>query len=143
MKCKKVAEFLCMGFVLFLIGSVSLSQTVWGAKNIKQTKDGKTLYLFKMGTLAQDGVGWADLIKEIVNHGILKVTNGQVNIDWYYGGTIGDGQDILAKMRNEQLQGGGLTGNGLVMTCPEMTLMDLPFMFEDYNEVEYASIKRK
>jgi len=130
-----------MCFVLFLIGSVSVSQTAWGAENIKQIKDGKTLYLCKMGTLAPDGVGWAALIKEIVNPGILKVTNGQVKLDWYYGGTMGDDQDILAKMRNGQLQGGGFTGHGLVMACPEMALMELPFMFEDYDEVEYVYSK--
>ncbi|KUG23212.1 trap-type c4-dicarboxylate transport system, periplasmic component [hydrocarbon metagenome] len=140
MRCK-VVWLLCMCFVLFLIGSVSVSQTAWGAENIKQIKDGKTLYLCKMGTLAPDGVGWAALIKEIVNPGILKVTNGQVKLDWYYGGTMGDDQDILAKMRNGQLQGGGFTGHGLVMACPEMALMELPFMFEDYDEVEYVYSK--
>jgi TRAP-type C4-dicarboxylate transport system substrate-binding protein len=130
-----------MGFVLFVMGSASLCQVASAADSIKQVKDGKTLYLCKMGTLAPEGVGWAALIKEIINPGILKVTNGQVKLDWYYGGTMGDDQDILAKMRNGQLQGAGFSGWGMVMACPEMALMELPFLFENYDEVEYVYSK--
>jgi TRAP-type C4-dicarboxylate transport system substrate-binding protein len=39
------------------------------------------------------------------------------------------------------LQGGGFTGQGLVMACPEMALMELPFMFDNYDEVEYIYSK--
>jgi len=119
----------------------SLSQVAWGADNVKLTKDGKKMYYSKMGTLAPEGVGWAALIKDMVTPGILKATNGQVVLDWYWGGTMGDDQDLLSKLRNGQLQGGGFTGQGLVMACPEMALMELPFMFENYDEVEYIYSK--
>jgi len=94
-----------------------------------------------MGTLAPDGVGWAALIKKIVNPGILKATSGLVNLNWYYGGTMGDDQDIVAKIRNGQLQGGGFSGQGILLACPEMALIELPFMFESYDEVEYIYSK--
>ncbi len=135
----KIVKFLCMGIVIFL-GSVFLFQEAWG-ENIKQIKNGKTVYVFKIGTLAPNGVGWAALLKTMVNPGFKKVTNGQVILDWYYGGTMGDDQDILSKMRNGQLQGGGFSGYGVVMACPEMALMELPFMFENYDEVEYVYSK--
>jgi len=138
MKCK-VVWLLCMGFILFFMGS-TFSQKAWG-DNIKQIRNGKTINVFKMGTLAPDGVGWAALIKDMINLGILKVTNGQMMLDWYYGGTMGDDQDILAKMRNGQLQGGGFSGYGMAMACPEMALMELPFLFESYDEVEYVYSK--
>jgi TRAP-type C4-dicarboxylate transport system substrate-binding protein len=128
-----------MGLVVFFMGS--LSQVAWGADNVKLTKDGKKMYYSKMGTLAPEGVGWAALIKDMVTPGILKATNGQVVLDWYWGGTMGDDQDLLSKLRNGQLQGGGFTGQGLVMACPEMALMELPFMFENYDEVEYIYSK--
>ncbi|MFZ2395764.1 MAG: TRAP transporter substrate-binding protein DctP [Smithella sp.] len=138
---RRIAGLLCMGLVLFVMGSVSLCQVASAENSIKQVKDGKALYLCKMGTLAPDGVGWAALIKSIINPGIFKVTNGQVKLDWYYGGTMGDDQDILAKMRNGQLQGGGFSGYGMVMACPEMALMELPFLFDSYDEVEYVYSK--
>lgn len=136
---RKVLGLLCAGLVVFLMGS--LFQEAWGADNIKQIRNGKTVYVLKMGTLAPDGVGWAALIKDIVTPGMLKATNGQVILDWYWGGSMGDDQDILAKMRNMQLHGGAFSGQGLVMACPEMSLMELPFLFDNYDEVEYVYSK--
>ena len=151
MKCKKFVWFLCMGLIVFFMGSAfaltpqetrGKYSNIPGAEHLKQIKaNGDIVYVVKMGTLAPDGVGWAALIKDMINPGILKVTNGQLVLDWYYGGTMGDDQDILAKMRNGQLQGGGFTGQGLVMACPEMALMELPFLFENYDEVEYIYSK--
>lgn len=113
-----------------------------GVQNIKQTKpNGDFLYLVKMGTLAPEGVGWASLIKNVINPGIYKLSSGLIYLNWYYGGTMGDDQDILAKMRNGQLQGGGFSGQGILMACPEMALIELPFMFESYDEVEYVYSK--
>jgi len=141
MKCKKVVLLLWMGFVMFFLGSTSLFQEAWGADSFKQMRNGKMVYVAKMGTLAPDGVGWAALIKEVINPGVFKATNGQVILDWYYGGTMGDDLDVLAKMRNMQLHGGGFSGQGMVMGCPEMALMELPFLFSDYDEVEYVYSK--
>jgi len=150
MKCKKIVWVLCMGLIVLFIGSAyaatvqekSKYTNIPGAMHLKRVKaKGDFEYVVKMGTLAPDGVGWAALIKEMINPGILKVTNGLVNLDWYYGGTMGDDMDILAKMRNGQLQGGGFSGWGMVLACPEMAIMELPFMFENYDEVEYIYSK--
>lgn len=113
-----------------------------GVQHLKQTKpNGDFLYIVKLGTLAPEGVGWASLIKHVINPGILKLSSGLLYLNWYYGGTMGDDQDILAKMRNGQLQGGGFSGQGILMACPEMALIELPFMFESYDEVEYVYSK--
>ncbi|KQC08039.1 MAG: hypothetical protein APR62_05505 [Smithella sp. SDB] len=137
---RRIVGLLWMGLVIFFVGA--LSQAVWGANNnIKQIRNGKTVYVCKMGTLAPEGVGWAALIKEMITPGILKVTDGQVILDWYWGGTMGDDQDLLAKMRNGQLQGGGFSGQGMVMACPEIALLELPFLFDNYDEVEYVYSK--
>ena len=150
MKCKKLVWFLCMWFVVFLVGSASADgiqakekyANLPGVQHLKQVKpNGDFMYVVKLGTLAPEGVGWAALIKTVVNPGILKVTNGLIYLNWYYGGTMGDDQDILAKLRNGQLQGGGFSGQGMVMACPEIALLELPFLFENYDEVEYVYSK--
>lgn len=137
---RRIVGLLWMGLVVFFIGA--LSQVVWGATdNVKQIRNGKTVYVCKMGTLAPEGVGWAALIKDMITPGMLKATNGQVILDWYWGGTMGDDQDLLAKLRNGQLQGGAFSGQGMVMACPEMAIMELPFLFDNYDEVEYVYSK--
>lgn len=134
---RNIMWLLCVGFVLFFIGSIA-----WG-EEIKQPKGDKITYVFKMGTIAPEQLGWASLIKDIVNPGIEKATNSRVLLDWYYGGKMGDDPDILAKMRNGQLQGGGFSGHGMVILCPEMTLFALPFLFNNYDEVEYVYSKMR
>jgi len=143
---RRIVGLLCMGLVVFFMGSLSQAwgaeKAIKGTENIKQiVRNGKTEYIIKMATLAPDGVGWASLIKDMVNPGINKVTNGLLTLDWYYGGTMGDDQDILSKLRNGQLQGGGFSGQGMAMACPEMQLLQLPFLFENYDELEYVYSK--
>lgn len=149
MKCKKVVLFLCIG--LFMVISMETAYALTakekyanlpGVQHLKKVKpNGDYTYVVKCATLAPDGVGWVAIIKDTITPGFFKVTDGLVTLSWYYGGTMGDDQDILAKMRNGQLQGGAFSGQGIVMACPEMALMELPFMFENYDEVEYVYSK--
>ena len=96
----------------------------------------KPTYILKCGTLAPDGIGWARVFRDMVNPGITQVTEGEVVLDWYYGGVMGDDEDVIAKMRNDQLQGGGFSGAGIMQICPEITIIQLPFMFKNYKEVD-------
>ena len=149
MRCKKFVWFLCVGLiVLFTVNASAVTldkekyKNLPGVQHLKHVKaNGDFVYVVKMATLAPEGVGWAAIIKNTVNPGVKKVTNGLLQLDWYYGGTMGDDQDILAKLRNGQLQGGAFSGQGLVMACPEMTLIELPFLFQNYDEVEYVYSK--
>ncbi|MFZ3057369.1 MAG: TRAP transporter substrate-binding protein DctP [Smithella sp.] len=136
---RNVIWLMCIGIAVIFIGSSSMA---WG-ENIEQTQGDKTTYVFKMATIAPEQLGWAALIRDIVNPGIDKATNGRVVLDWYYGGRMGDDTDILAKMINGQLQGGGFSGHGMVILCPEMTLFALPFLFDNYDEVEYVYSKMR
>jgi TRAP-type C4-dicarboxylate transport system substrate-binding protein len=141
-----------MSLVVLFIGSVSAFAltaeqkvkyaNIPGLQHLKRMKpNGDFEYALKMATLAPDGVGWAALIKELATPGIIKSTNGLITLDWYWGGTMGDDYDILSKLRNGQLQGGAFSGQGVVVACPEMAIMELPFLFNDYDEVEYVYSK--
>jgi len=98
-------------------------------------------YKWKLATLAPDGVGWSSLIKEIFIPTIDRVTNGDVALDWFWGGIMGDDEDYIAKMRIDQLQGMGFSGAGFVMACPEGAVMELPFLFNNAEEVDYVKGK--
>ena len=96
---------------------------------------------WKIATLAPDGVGWAKHIKGIVLPGVKKATDGNLAIKVYWGGVMGDDEDFIRKMRVGQIQGAGLTGQGATLLCPEMSVVELPFLFNNYKEVDY--IKKK
>ncbi len=50
---------------------------------------------------------------------------------------MGDDEDIIQKMRSGVLGGGGLSGQGAGMACPDMNVLSLPFLFRDYGEVDH------
>ena len=105
--------------------------------SVKNSQAASAKYCLKMATLAPKTVGWARHIRNIMHPAIKKATDGQVKLKWYWGGVMGDDRDYVQKMQIGQLDGAALTGQGVVLACPEMAVVELPFMFENYDEVDY------
>ena len=95
-------------------------------------------FLFKMGTLAPRGIGWAKAWEDILVPALSKATNGDLSWKVFYGGIMGDDEDYIKKIRIGQLQSASITGQGAILACPEMTALELPFLFTDYGEVDYV-----
>lgn len=101
---------------------------------------GEPRYVLKMGTLAPEGSTWMNMWKGVTNF-IMKKTGGEVKFITYPGGVMGDEPDMVRKLKLGQLQLGGFTVNGIYMIAPEMLVLELPFLFEDYGEVNYLRKK--
>lgn len=97
-------------------------------------------YRWKMATLAPDGVGWARHIKDVVLPAVREATENNMAVKIYWGGVMGDEEEYVKKMRIGQLQGAGMAGQGATLICPEMAVLELPFIFRSWQEVDY--IKR-
>ncbi len=132
-RLNSVSIFMFILFIAFFCLSVT-SDSMAGSSEAK--KNAK--YIWKAATLAPDGVGWAVHVKEMLVPAISKVTNGELYFDIYWGGIMGDEEDYIAKMRIDQIQATGVTGCGGAMICPEASIIGLPFLFKDYNEVDYV-----
>ena len=91
----------------------------------------------KVGTLAPNGTPWYDVIQEI-DAKWKKASGGQVCLTIFGGGIQGDESDIVRKMRNGQLQMGVLTTSGLQTITKEMTALNIPLLFENYDELDYV-----
>lgn len=100
-------------------------------------------YDWKIATLAPDGVGWAVYVKNELFGVFNKVTNGELHMDVYWGGTMGDDEDYIAKMSIGQLDGAGISGGSALLACPEMSVLTLPFLFNDYGEVDFVRNKMR
>ena len=130
----KIKGILVSLFVLFgfTVGLIGLSDV---------TADKKHKYAWKMGTIVPDGVEYTSLMNNEVIPNMEKVTNGEVSMVFYYGGVMGDEEDYLSKMRIGQLHGCILSVGGCLMACPEMGVLQLPFLFEGLDEVVYIRKK--
>jgi len=96
--------------------------------------------VIKLGTLAPEGSVWMERLREITEE-IGTRSNGRVKTVFYPGGVMGDEPDMIKKMRYGQLQMGGFTIHGTITIAPEMAVMSLPFLFEDFDELDYIRKK--
>ena len=91
----------------------------------------------KIATLAPEGSSWTEALHRI-NKRIKKATNDSVQLKVYAGGIQGDEPVVLRKMRIGQLQGGGFAGPSMSQILPDILALQLPFLFSDYNEVDFV-----
>ncbi len=93
--------------------------------------------LIKLGTLAPKGSTWETLLKQMGQEW-SKISNGQVTLRIYAGGTLGNEGDMVKKMRIGQLQGAALTSIGLHDVSPDPQALDVPMMIEDAAQLDYV-----
>jgi len=89
----------------------------------------------KIATLAPDGSYWVNAVRTSADE-IARRTGGRVELRLYPGGTMGDDQAVLRKMRIGQLHGGGMLSGTLATRVPDLELYGLPLLFQSYDEVD-------
>ena len=90
----------------------------------------------KIATLAPDGSSYIQKLNEM-NAELKQKTGNQVRLRIYPGGVLGDETDMRRKMHVGQIHGAVLTSAGLSGVYREMDVLQIPFLFEGYDEVDY------
>ena len=90
---------------------------------------------FKIATLAPDGTTWMNVMNDMAKE-VKSKTAGQVKLKFYSGGVMGDEGDVIRKIRFGQVHGGGFTGRGLGELNSEERILELPQLFNNYQEVD-------
>jgi TRAP-type transport system periplasmic protein len=91
--------------------------------------------VLKIGTLAPEGSAWAKAFREI-NKELEQKTNKQVTLRLFPGGILGDEEDMLRKIKVGEIQGALLTGGGLGIIFKDVKILGIPFLFQNYQEVD-------
>lgn len=91
--------------------------------------------VIKMGTLAPEGSSWFKDFNAL-NAEIMKRSDSKVQFKIYPGGVLGDETDMLRKTKIGQIQGVALTSAGLSSIFPEFDVLQVPFLFRKYEEVD-------
>jgi TRAP-type C4-dicarboxylate transport system substrate-binding protein len=94
-------------------------------------------FTIKLATLAPEGSPWMNTFHK-VNDEIERKTDGKVKLKAYPGGVLGGDGDMLRKMRIGQIHAGGFTGMGLGTVYPDIFVMETPFLFQNYGEVDHV-----
>jgi TRAP-type C4-dicarboxylate transport system substrate-binding protein len=96
--------------------------------------------VIKLGTLAPEGSSWIKTFNTL-NAEVMKKTESKVQFKIYPGGVLGDETDMLRKLKIGQIQGVALTSAGLSALFREMDVLQIPFLFQTYEEVD-ATLKK-
>ncbi len=95
-------------------------------------------FTIKFATLAPDGSTWMNVMKEY-DAAIRKESGGRMGFKMYPGGVQGgDEKAMLRKIRVGQVQSGGFTGVGLGEISARVRILDAPFLFRTYEEVDHV-----
>jgi len=97
--------------------------------------------LFKIGSLAPPGTPWLNVPETTVLPEIEKLTGGKFLFKIYGGGVMGEDTDVLRKMGEGQLDSCGCTALGVLEASPEASVLLLPGLFKNYDEVDYICKK--
>lgn len=89
----------------------------------------------KFATVAPEGSTWMNTMKEL-DKVIREKTQGQIAFRVYAGGVAGDELDALRKIRIGQLQSAAFSGVGFGQILPSVRVLDLPFLFMNYKEID-------
>jgi len=94
-------------------------------------------FALKFATLAPEGSAWMNAMHEI-DDAVRARTENRVGFKFYPGGVQGDEKEVLRKIRNGQLHGGGFSGFGVGAVASEMRVLELPFLFKSHAELDHV-----
>ncbi|MBB6482039.1 TRAP transporter substrate-binding protein DctP [Spirochaeta isovalerica] len=90
----------------------------------------------KLGSVVPAGSDWDLALKQMALEW-KQITGGQVNIRIFPGGIAGSEENMIQKMRINQLDMAVLTAIGMNKIVPESFVLSLPFLLADDEEVNF------
>ena len=94
-------------------------------------------HVLKLATLAPEGSNWTKALRAI-DADVRQRTDGAVSFKLYTGGVQGDEKTMLRKIRIGQLHAGAFGGQGACEIVSDLLALEVPFLFEDYDEIDYV-----
>jgi TRAP-type C4-dicarboxylate transport system substrate-binding protein len=98
---------------------------------------GEPRTVIKLATLAPEGSSWMEIFKAAAEEAREK-TGMAVQFRIYPGGVMGDERDMIRKMHINQIQAAVLTSAGLSNLFDDIDVLQVPFAFKTYQEVDCA-----
>jgi len=98
--------------------------------------DAQEPVVIKIATLAPKGTGYYQVLQDIATDW-EAITEGAVVTRLYPSGVIGDEQDVIRKMRIDQIQAGAVSTKGLHMVDESVYGLNYPMMVQSWDELDW------
>ncbi len=93
--------------------------------------------VLKLATIAPEGSPWANSMIDWKAR-VEAAGAGAVKVKLFLGGTLGDETDTSLKVKNGELQIFAGSGGAVAKHVPELAVIELPYLFESGEEVDYV-----
>ncbi len=107
------------------------------ARAQEQTLGHGKKHVLKIGTIVPGQMGWAKRAKLILIPPMERLGKDRLETKIYWGGILGEEDDLLRQMKEGKLSGAAFSGAGTIAACPEFAVVSLPFLFNGWNEVDF------
>ena len=122
---------------IIAVAALVLCSSFVGSSAVGATGTAKDI---RFAVLAPEGSTWVNLMK-IFSDELKQKSKGSVNFKIFPGGISGDEFDVIRKMRMGKIDSAGFTGVGLGQILPAIRVLEIPRLFDNYQEVDYVSNK--
>jgi len=116
-----------MRVLALIFGMLLTTSTAWAESRIT----------IKLGTLAPEGSVWHDALLE-VRQKWRTITGGKLELRVYAGGVLGGEDEMVRKLQRRSLDAVGITGAGLPRLDGSVDVLNIPLLFESYEELDYV-----
>lgn len=134
-RSQRVAGFLLLNAFL------SFSALMPAAAGAAPDGQAKAKYTWNIATIVPKGMGWVQQYEKLVMPTLDQATNKELKIRIHWGGVQGKDSEVIKKIKGGKLEGAGLDARGTVMGVKEISVLELPFLFNNYDEVDYVRSK--
>lgn len=132
--------FLLFSLILLAFGLFAAA-LVLNAPGEAQAAD-KAEFVIKFGTIAPDGTPWSAHLKRIKKR-VESESGGRIRMKLFLGGALGGEVEMVRSLRRGRLQGFGGSTAAIAegAAIPELQLLELPYLFDSFDEVDYIMDK--
>lgn len=120
---------------IFPIGILMITLWIPLLSPTLSTAEEKNIIIIKLATLAPKGSSWMKTFNAL-NSEVMQKTENKVQFKIYPDGVLGDETDMLRKIQMGQIQGAALSSGGLSVPFKEIDVLQIPFLFQTYEEVD-------
>ena len=93
--------------------------------------------VIKLGTIAPEGSIWHDALLD-TRQQWRELSDGEVELRIYAGGVLGGEAEMVRKMQRRGLDAIAISGSGLPLVDNIVSCLNLPLLFDTYEELEYV-----
>ncbi|MDR2517704.1 MAG: TRAP transporter substrate-binding protein DctP [Spirochaetaceae bacterium] len=91
----------------------------------------------KIASVAPENTPYGEALNRMASEW-NRITNGEVELRIYHNGILGAEEDLIRKLRLNEIQGAVLTSFGLNLITPEILALSVPFYIRNEEELHYV-----